>query len=608
MTPRVAFPVLLTSILSACGGGGGDSSAPVAVQPPVVVTPSPPPVPPVVPNPVPDPVTPPPATPAPTPAPPATAPFALLSVDPAAGTVGVARTASVVATFGSDLAAAPVNAASVALLSPEGAAIPAALSVTGSQFRLTPLAVLPGDTTYTVRLASNLADVNGRTLSVAQNTSFTTAAQSWGDVPAIVQTMPKSAVSAYPAAVVDRAGNVTATWKIAGSNSMYAARFDAASGKWSAPVVAVLAEEHTVYAGPLIALANGDVLQFSLEYPYDTTREPRLRQTRFDSATSTWTVPATLNLLSGGLTVESLRVSADEAGNLTALMINSSKNALPALYAARFQRSSGSWGEAVRLDHSDGTTSQPLSFSSAADRAGNVFATWQEGTASAGNLMAARFDITTGRWSEPVLLAEKVSAGGSPGTLAVNSSGVAVAIWNHGNGPGQAAPVHVARFDPASGGWSGARRINTSYLPTAYPQIVLDAAGFATASWVEQPYRLTVVSARFDPATLQWSAPSTVSTGGYVPMVQPKLAIDVAGNVMLAFNEDQSMKAVRFRSSDRSWGSVASIGKHTEGMEKSVLEPTLVMDAGGVVTAVWYTTNQRGSTVYDNEIVANRFK
>ena len=91
-------------------------------------------------------------------------------------------------------------------------------------------------------------------------------------------------------------------------------------------------------------------------------------------------------------------------------------------------------------------------------------------------------------------------------------------------------------------------------------------------------------------------------------MVQSKLAIDVAGNVTLVFNEDQSMKAVRFRSSDRSWGSVTSIGRHAEGVEKSVLEPALVMDAGGVATAVWYTTNQRGSTIYDNEIVANRFR
>lgn len=520
----------------------------------------------------------------------------------------MARTASVTATFETDLAAASVNTTNVTLLSPNGAPIPAALSIIGSQVRLMPLAGLPGDTTYTLKLGASLADVNGRMLSVAGNGSFTTQAQAWGDVPALIQTMPKSSTSAYPATVVDQVGNVTTSWKVAGSNAIYAARFDAASGKWSAPVISVLAEEHVVYAGPLLALPNGDVVQFSIEEPYDSTRDSRLRQTRFDSVTATWTAPVTLDLLPGGLIVSSLHVSADAAGNLTALMINSSKNATQGLYAARLDRSSGRWNVATRLDRPAALTTDLLSFSSAADGAGNVIAMWQEGTASIRNLMTARFDVATKRWNEPALLAEKVSAGGSPGTLAVNSSGAAVAIWNHGNGIGKSAPVHVARFDPESLTWSSGRRIDTTYLPTAFPQIVMDKAGFATASWVEQPFRFAVVSARFDPVTLEWSAPVTLSTGGNVPMVQLKQAIDVAGNVTLVFSENQSMQAVRYRSSDRTWGSLTSIGKRAEGFEKSVLETGLAMDAGGVATAVWFTTNQRGSTIFDNEIVANRFK
>jgi hypothetical protein len=71
------------------------------------------------------------------------------------------------------------------------------------------------------------------------------------------------------------------------------------------------------------------------------------------------------------------------------------------------------------------------------------------------------------------------------------------------------------------------------------------------------------------------------------------------------------MKAVRYRSSDDAWGSATLIGKHAEGWEKSKLVPALVMDGSGVATAVWAMTNRIAwatVSIYDNEIVANRFR
>jgi hypothetical protein len=542
-------------------------------------------------------------------------PFAAPTFDPVAGSSAVARTAGVTASFGANLAAASVNAGKVALLAPGGAQLPATFTVTGAQLKLTPLTALPGDTTYTVRLAAGFADATGRTLSAPASVSFTTAAQAWSASPAVVQTLSKDTPYAYPAAVSDRAGNVIATWQLgAGANTVFSARFDAATGKWSAPMVAVRTTDAGIHAGALVANSNGDVFQYWIEQASGNPKPvpDQLRQSRFDSATSTWTAPATLALLPAGLTVESLRVVADQNGGQIALMTNSSQFNPAGLYAARLDGAGGSWSTAQRIDRPGTTGRVPYSYSAAADKAGNILATWMDTVNDVRNLMSARFDAATGQWGAPVVIAENVGDGGDRGTLAVDPAGAAFTIWvDRAATLGQWTAVRVARFDPASRTWSSGRRIDTASYATAFPQILLDASGYATATWLQQPYNLELVSARLDPATLQWSAPKTLSTGGAVQAVEPKIAMDVAGNLIVAFIEEKTMKAVRYRSSDKSWGSAMPIGQPATGWEKAILAPSLVIDASGVATVVWARTNERSSgtsPIFDNEIVANQFR
>jgi hypothetical protein len=547
------------------------------------------------------------------PPPPPVQPLAVPAFDPAPAASGVARTASVSASFGANLAGSSVNANSVALLSPGGAAIPAALAVTGSQLRITPTNALPGDTTYTVRIATTVADVNGAVLPAPATASFTTAAQAWSEVPAVVHTLPKVTAYAYPNTVVDRAGNVTATFQNAsGSNTLYAARLDNATGKWGTPVVAGQVTDRNLSPGPLVALPDGDLVQYWIDHSRGDSAldPPQVRQARFDHTSATWTASTTLTLLPAGLVPDGFQVIVDDAGNQTALMINTAGSGQPVLHAARLDRQSGKWSTAERVDRM-AATGQLRAYMAAADRAGNVTALWQEVVADVRNLKSARYEVATGRWGTPVLVAENVSEGGEGGTLAVAPGGTVFAIWNDRAGSGRSAPVRVARFDPATRTWTSGRRVDTAGYPTGYPQIAVDAAGYVMASWVQQPYRLEVVATRFDPASLEWPAPKTLSTGGYVEMNLPKLAVDVAGNAVVVFSEDDSMKAVRYRSSDDAWGSATLIGKHAEGWEKSKLVPALVMDGSGVATAVWAMTNRIAwatVSIYDNEIVANRFR
>jgi hypothetical protein len=527
----------------------------------------------------------------------------------------MARTAALTASFGSNLAPSSVNAGSVSLLTPGGAAMPVGLAVSGTQLRVTPLAPLPGDTTYTLRIGSGVADTDGRVLSAPASASFTTAVQEWSAQPTAVLTLPKDTPTQRPRAAVDSAGNVTATWQTYnGSNTLESSRFDVASGTWSTPAtIARVASGERLMPGQLVSLGNGDMIQLWYEVLLSQTPSTsHLRQSRFDSATSTWGASTPVALLPAGHAVEGVEFVADEAGRLTVLMTNTSLAGEPALYAARLDRASGTWSAAQRIDR-PGKSTGPFSFTGAADRAGNVTVVWNEPGASATALVTARYDAASGRWSAGQVLAANVVEGATGGTLAVNASGAAIAIWKdrelQAGGP---SPVQVARFSAATQSWTPPFQVDRAGKKTGYVQVVLDAAGYAVASWIDQGYLdLNVVATRFEPVNLQWSTPQTVSKSGKVWLEAPQLAVDAAGNATLVFIEGKKMNAVRFRSSDQSWGSPTLIGTHAQGSEESELAPALVVDRSGVATVVWCMTNWIAwftVSIYDNEVAASRFK
>ena len=625
MAPRIALPMLLSLVISACGGGGGGaaSAPPVAAQPVPAPVPAPAPAPvpapvPADPAPVPAPVPVPevPVVPAPPPTPPTPpTPLAQPVFAPATGLTGMARTAALTASFGSNLAAPSVNAGNVALLTPGGAAMPIGLAVSGSQLRVTPLAPLPGDTTYTLRIGTGVADADGRVLSAPASASFTTAAQEWKAQPMAVLTLPKGTPTQRPLAAVDSAGNVTATWQTYdGSNTLESSRFDVASGTWSTPAtIARVASGERLMPAQLVSVGNGDMIQLWYEVLLSQTpSQSHLRQSRFDSATSTWGASTPLALLPAGHAVEAAEFVADEAGRLTVLMSNKTLAGEPALYAARLDRASGTWSTAQRIDR-PGKSTRLFGFTGAADRAGNVSVVWTEPGADATALVTARYDIASGRWSAGQVLAPDVVEGGGSGTLAVNASGAAIAIWKDREPqPGALSPVQVARFSAATQTWTPPFRIDRAGKKTGFVQVALDAAGYAVASWIDQgSLDLNVVATRFEPVNLQWSTPQTVSKSGKVWLEAPKLAVDAAGNATLVFIESKKMNAVRFRSSDQSWSSPVLIGTHATGSEASELPPALVVDRSGVATVVWCMTNWIAwftVSIYDNEISANRFQ
>jgi hypothetical protein len=100
---------------------------------------------------------------------------AVISVVPAQGATGVARTTTVTATFSEPVAPTTVTAATFTLKATgTGTPVAGTLAVTGSTVAFTPGAPLAFNTSYTVTIGTGITDVAGNHLATTATSSFTT--------------------------------------------------------------------------------------------------------------------------------------------------------------------------------------------------------------------------------------------------------------------------------------------------------------------------------------------------------------------------------------------------------------------------------------------------
>jgi hypothetical protein len=136
------------------------------------------------------------------------------------------------------------------------------------------------------------------------------------------------------------------------------------------------------------------------------------------------------------------------------------------------------WNEPTQVS-SDAATS----LSAGMDDAGNGFLVWTPGRED-GRVMAARYDSSAARWSDPVDLSSGyVDSGKRPPTaaqVAVSANGNAFAVWHAYFG--MAMRLYAARFTPETG-WGNAVAINTQLGLLKTSSLAVDATGNALAVW-----------------------------------------------------------------------------------------------------------------------------
>ncbi|MCF6376735.1 hypothetical protein L2K70_03885 [Nocardioides KLBMP 9356] len=220
-----------------------------------------------------------------------------------------------------------------------------------------------------------------------------------------------------------------------------------------------------------------------------------------------------------------------------------------------------------------------------ADAAGNSTVVWSRYDGS-GTVVEASYRPVGGAWSAPVVIATGAQIGFPQ--VAVAPSGVATVVWRNAE-PDRSTVQASSRS--ATGTWSAPATLSSdpsrdlSSRPDV-PQVAVDAAGVATATWSRfegapgQPWRFTV-QASTQAADGTWGAPVDLSPAGS-PARTTDVTIDPAGTTTAVWAAGASLQAAT-RPAGGAWSTPVELS----GTAGPRANPRVVADPAGTVTAVW---------------------
>jgi hypothetical protein len=551
---------MLAITLTACGGGNGGASAPPSK---------------------PD------------------APFALSSVSVVDNAVNVPRDKAVVFNFTNPLNPSTVTAKSVTLAGPLGNLLPVGVSASGSDLLVGGGLGLPGNSRYRIDVAPGLSNAKGETLAGFSKT-FTTAPQTWQSAPATVAKYENFSGSTRPLIQADSLGNVYLVWNAqkVGTASLHFARLDAKTGVWSAPQP-IYAEGQGSGAGGvnLIASTKGELY---LTWSQLISGKYVARMARYVPA-SGWAAPVNMPISPNiDWTGSHAIAAADPDGNLMVLGLDGR------VYATRYNASTASWGTTERIDIAEDSDNYLVGAAIASDGNGNFIAAWGQQFKTAGRKpVVARY--SNGKWSTSTVLDGYVYGGSLvPVSLSVNTAGQASLAWSTNEGLRDDNYIMVAYYTPASDNWAKPVRVTpkaTVYTGGAYEgTAVIDAAGNITMTWLEGR---ALYARRLNMSTGSLSNAQRLDDGTITPG-NAVAVVDNAGNVMVAFVQNQTMKASQFLVADGEWH-LGTIGVPADRPYTFTNLPAVTIDAGGAVTVGWYALPGGGYS--EGPLVgANRFR
>ena len=225
----------------------------------------------------------------------------------------------------------------------------------------------------------------------------------------------------------------------------------------------------------------------------------------------------------------------------------------------------------------------PLGARVAVDGAGNATAIWYR-PVGFGDLRVetAVRPAATGVWQTPV----EIGRGANP-ELAVQPGGSAVAVWSAW--PGDYAVQAAVRA--SDGAWQAPATLSgPGYIFGVNPKVAVDGAGNATALWsrMRQDAVMVLESASQPFGSSGWQPTETLGTGrvhGYIPGISDAgLAVNPAGNAVISWEQWDGSPWVRaaYRTAGAAWQSPQDLSQRSDN-----LDPVVAQDLAGNALVLW---------------------
>lgn len=251
----------------------------------------------------------------------------------------------------------------------------------------------------------------------------------------------------------------------------------------------------------------------------------------------------------------------------------------------------GSWGAAQILETN--LLSDSYYPQVAVDSSGRALVVWHRlsGPSGPADIWAKVYQPGSG-W-QPEGTIESMDGDASYPVVTVGGNGAFYMAWQHTPVGGSGSTgIWVNRYIPGSG-WSGPLQISTGTTDANYPAIAADELGNAIVAWQQSNASafLEVQASRFAVSGV-WSAPAVLGTSASAHNFSPYVAMDPAGNGMVAWNRATdtttgvyAVCAVPYRVG-LGWqvpGSVPSLQAGVDGLDDAYGSSVAMSAAGAVV-------------------------
>lgn len=239
------------------------------------------------------------------------------------------------------------------------------------------------------------------------------------------------------------------------------------------------------------------------------------------------------------------------------------------------------WRAPVRLKE----TRSPVGPKVATDSSGNVIAVWTDRNAVGSSGWSSRYVPGVG-WNTATMLQNDDPSISGIASLAVDPSGNATVVSELRDITSDYYGVSAHHYTPSTG-WSGAVPVDDDAVG-AFPIVIVDSSGVATALWSEsQGVTNSVMASRYEPGS-GWAAPVTVEADARSAHGLDAV-VDLDGNVTVAWAEYTGgfntfgIWAARY-TPGAGWGAAVPLEDQDFGDAR---RPKVVVDVGGTVTVVW---------------------
>ncbi|MHA1551492.1 MAG: hypothetical protein ACTSQC_06070 [Candidatus Heimdallarchaeaceae archaeon] len=264
----------------------------------------------------------------------------------------------------------------------------------------------------------------------------------------------------------------------------------------------------------------------------------------------------------------------------------------------------------------------------AVDAEGNVHIAWKDNTDYAGagidyDIFYKRWEVSTTSWTTTEVVSTESTATSYDPSLAVDAAGNVHIAWYDFTdyaGAGTDLDIFYKRWDASTTSWTTTEVVSTESTGYSYfPSLAVDAEGNVHIAWRDNTdyagagTDLDIFYRRWDAFTTSWTTTEVVSTESTANSYIPSLAVDVEGNVHIAWHDytdyagagtDLDIFYRRWEPSSNFWTTIEVVS--TESTGESYIT-SLAVDVAGNVHIAWIDNTDYAGAGTDWDIFYKQF-